>query len=407
MAAQAARATADSSSASSRLTAQADVKAALAAARRGEPQVLVDQAELSEIPAPFLKESARAAAVRTRFETLGLKNVRVDAAGNILGDRPGRALHPRLVLAAHLDTVFPEGTNVKVGRSGGVLKGPGIADDARGLAVLLGVIRALDAGKVRTDGTITFLANVGEEGLGDLRGVKQVFDRTLRGEVDGFVSIDGAGLDVTNVGVGSRRYRVTFKGPGGHSYGDFGMANPIHALGRLIARIAEFHVPDTPRTTFNVGRLGGGTSINSIPHDAWLEIDMRSTDAAALDKVDAEFRRAVDTALGDENARWGNRGQLTVSRDLVGERPTGRTPEQSPIVTIAIDVTRALGASPDLGAGSTDANHPMSLRIPAITIGGGGEGRGAHSLSETFDSTDSSRGTERALLLAIALVTKS
>ncbi len=389
-----------------RLLDRPDVKQAVAAARANEPQVLQEQVELSEIPAPLMKENRRGDAMRAKFQALGLGDVRTDAAGNVLGDRPGRAARPRLVLAAHLDPVFPEGTNVRTSRDGATMKGPGIADDARGLAVLLGVIRALNDGKVETDGTITFVANVGEEGLGDLRGMKQLFNETLKGQVDFFVSIDGSGLDLTNTGVGSFRYRVTYQGPGGHSYGDFGLANPIHALGRVIAQIADFRVPSNPKTTFNVGRIGGGTSINSIAYEAWMEVDMRSPDPAALSAVDADFRKAVDRALNEENARWNDRGRLTVARDLVGSRPAGRTPEDSHIVRTAVDATRTLGEPPELGAGSTDANYPMSLRIPAITIGGGGAGRGAHSLAESFDSTESWRGTQRALLVAVALVTK-
>jgi acetylornithine deacetylase/succinyl-diaminopimelate desuccinylase-like protein len=385
------------------LLERTQIRTALEAARQGEPRVLDDQAELSEIPAPLMKEARRGDAVRARFAALGLANVRTDAAGNVLGERRGRSLHPHLVLAAHLDTVFPEGTNVKTSREGSILRGPGIADDARGLAVLLGVARALDAGKLQTDGTITFVANVGEEGLGDLRGMKQLFNQTLKGSIDYFVSIDGSGLDVTNVGVGSHRYRVTFKGPGGHSYGDFGLANPIHALGRLIAHVADFQVPADPRTTFNVGRVDGGTSINSIPYSASMEMDMRSVDPRALDRVDADFRKAVDRALAEENARWNDNGRLSVSVDLVGDRPAGRTSEDSLIVREAVGVTRALGGVPTLGAGSTDANYPMSLRIPAITIGGGGSAHGAHSLAESFDSTGSWQGTQRALLLAVAL----
>jgi tripeptide aminopeptidase len=389
-----------------RVLRQPGVKEAVASVRQHEPQVLQDEIDLTEIPAPLRKEDTRAAAMRTRFEALGLASVRIDAAGNVLGVRAGHAAHPHLVLAAHLDTVFPEGTDVKVSRQGTTLKAPGIADDGRGLAVLLGVIRALNAGKVQTEGTITFVANVGEEGLGDLRGVREIFDRTLKGQVDAFVSIDGSGLDVTNGGVGSHRYRVTFTGPGGHSFGDFGLVNPIHALGRAIAQIADLQVPSNPRTTFNVGRIGGGTSVNSIAYEAWMEMDMRSADPAALASVGASFRKAVDRALAEENHRWG-RGALTASVDLVGDRPAGRTPEDAPIVRTAIEITGAVGDNATLGSGSTDANYPMSLGIPAITIGGGGRGGGAHSLAESFDTTDSWRGTERALLLAIALVTRN
>ncbi|MEZ5416558.1 MAG: M20/M25/M40 family metallo-hydrolase [Vicinamibacterales bacterium] len=322
--------------------------------------------------------------------------------GNVLGERPGSARRPHVVMAAHLDTVFPEGTNVKTTQEGSVIRGPGIGDDCRGLAVVLAVIRALRAGNVRTPGTITFVGNVGEEGLGDLRGVKHIFDEGLKGQVDRFVSIDGTGLGITHVSVGSLRYRVTFKGPGGHSYGAFGMVNPIHALGRAMATIGEFQVPVEPKTTFNVGRVGGGTSVNSIPFEAWMEVDMRSADPASLQSLDAKFHKAVDDAVGAENARWNSRA-LTVEKTLVGNRPAGRAPATSAIVQAATSVTTALGIPVSLDEGSTDANYPQSLGIQAITIDGGGRGRGAHALDESFDSTDSWKGTQRALLLAIAL----
>jgi acetylornithine deacetylase/succinyl-diaminopimelate desuccinylase-like protein len=259
---------------------------------------------------------------------------------------------------------------------------------------------------VQTEGSITFVGTVGEEGLGDLRGVKQLFEGELKGTIDRFVSVDGTGLGITHIGVGSKRYRVAFKGPGGHSYGAFGLANPIHALGRAIAKIGDFQVPNEPKTTFNVGRVGGGTSVNSIAFEAWAEVDMRSADAAALLSVDANFHRAVDTALEEENVRWGNRGKLAVDKTLVGDRPAGRTPAKSAIVQAAVSVTTALGLAVSLDEGSTDANIPMSLGIPAVTIDGGGRGLGAHSLGETFDSTNSEQGTARALLLAIALARK-
>ena len=202
-------------------------------------------------------------------------------------------MHPNVVLAAHLDTVFPEGTDVKVTRDGDVLKGPGIGDDCRGLTVILSVARALNEGHVQTPGTITFVADVGEEGLGDLRGMKELFGETLRGQIDDFISVDGTGLGIVNTGVGSNRYKVTFKGPGGHSYGAFGMANPIQAMGRAIAKIDAFEVPSDPKTTFNVGRVGGGTSVNAIPFEAWMEVDMRSADPLSLKAVDAKFPRSA------------------------------------------------------------------------------------------------------------------
>jgi acetylornithine deacetylase/succinyl-diaminopimelate desuccinylase-like protein len=302
--------------------------------------------------------------------------------------------------------VFPEETNVTVKREGTMLRGPGIGDDCRGLAVVLAVVRALNKANVQTPGTITFAGTVGEEGLGDLRGVKALFRDTLKGQVDRFVSIDGTGLGITHVGVGSLRYRVVFKGPGGHSYGAFGLANPIHALGRAVAKIGDFQVPREPKTTFNVGRIGGGTSVNSIAFESWMEVDMRSADQASLKSVDANFHKAVDTALAEENERWSHNGRLTVEKNPVGDRPAGQTPADSPIVSAAVSVTEALGFPVSLDEGSTDSNIPMSLGIPAITIDGGGRGTGAHSLGETFDSTNSWQGTQRATLLAIALAQK-
>jgi tripeptide aminopeptidase len=379
------------------------IRAAFDAVKRNEPAMIEQQVKICEIPAPPFHEDARGKELERLFQQAGLKDVRIDKAGNVIGVRPGKAAHPNLVLAAHLDTVFPEGTNVKVTREGTVLKGPGIGDDCRGLVVLLGVMRALDEAHVETPGTITFVADVGEEGLGDLRGMKQLFHETLKGQIDKFVSVDGTGLGMTNIGVGSNRYKVTFKGPGGHSYGAFGMANPIQAMGRAIAKIDAFEVPVQPKTTFNVGRVGGGTSVNAIPFEAWMEVDMRSADPAALKAVDTKFHAALKEAVEEENRRWNNRGAVSVSAELVGVRPAGETPANSAIVQTAMAVARATGVSETLHEGSTDSNVPMSLGIPAVTISGGGLGTGAHSLNETFDTRDSWKGTQRALLLAVSL----
>ncbi len=379
------------------------VKAALEAAQRNEPHFLEEQARICEIPAPPFKEEVRGQELARIFKSLGLAEVRTDRVGNVIGVRRGAAAHPNLVFAAHLDTVFPEGTNVKVTREGSVMKGPGIGDDCRGLAVMLGVIKALDDGKVRTAGTITFVADVGEEGLGDLRGVKNLFHESLKGQIDKFISVDGTGLSLTHVGVGSYRYRVSFKGPGGHSFGAFGMANPIQAMGRAIAKIDAFEVPANPKTTFNVGRVGGGTSVNAIPFEAWMEVDLRSSDKASLEALHEKFKAAMREAVEEENKRWPGRGTISVAPELVGIRPPGRTPAESPIVTTAVAVSKPFGFDGRLGEGSTDSNVPMGLNIPAVTIGGGGRGTGAHSLNEAFDTTDSWRGTQRALLLAVAL----
>ena len=385
------------------LLSDPSVKAALEAAKKNEPKFISEEARICEIAAPPFHENARGQELQRLFGAMGLKDVRMDSIGNVIGVRPGRSAHPNLVLAAHLDTVFPEGTNVKVTREGALLKGPGIGDDCRGLVVVLGTIQALNDAHVETPGTITFVANVGEEGLGDLRGVKNLFNESMKGEIDKFISVDGTGLGITNVGVGSMRYRVTFKGPGGHSYGAFGMANPIHAMGRAIDKISDFEVPANPKTTFNVGRVGGGTSVNAIPFEAWMEVDMRSADVSSLKSLDDKFNAAVRSAVEEENRRWNNRGKVSVSPELVGLRPAGQTPADSPIVKTALAVSHALGIEESLHEGSTDSNIPMNMHIPAITISGGGKGTGAHSLGEAFDTTDSWRGTQRAVLLAVAL----
>jgi tripeptide aminopeptidase len=393
----------DAAQLGAKLLKEAAVKAAIEELRESEPQTLEDQIRICEVEAPPFKEAKRAQVYAQMFRDVGLTNVRIDKEGNVLGERRGIQPRPHLVFSAHLDTVFPEGTNVTVKREGSVLRAPGIGDDCRGLAVVLAVARAMNKANVQTPGTITFVGTVGEEGLGDLRGVKYLFREGLKGQIDRFVSIDGTGLGITHIAVGSLRYRVTFKGPGGHSYGAFGLVNPIHGLGRAMARVADFEVPREPKTTFNIGRIGGGTSVNSIAADAWAEVDMRSADAAALQSLDAKFHKAVDEAVADENTRWGSR-QLTVDKALVGNRAAGRTPADAPIVSAAVSATKALGLPVTLDEGSTDSNVPISMGIPAITIDGGGRGTGAHALEETFDSTNSWQGTQRAFLIALALV---
>jgi acetylornithine deacetylase/succinyl-diaminopimelate desuccinylase-like protein len=385
-----------------KLLQDAAVRAAVDGLQASEPQTIEDQIRLCEVEAPPFKEAKRAELYAQMFKEIGLTNVRIDKEGNVLGEKRGSKPRPHLVFSAHLDTVFPEGTPVTVKREGTMLRGPGIGDDCRGLAVVLAVARAMVKGNVQTPGTITFVGTVGEEGLGDLRGVKYLFREGLKGQIDRFVSVDGTGFGITNTAVGSLRYRVTFKGPGGHSYGAFGMVNPIHALGRALAQIADFEVPKSPKTTFNVGRIGGGTSVNAIPFEAWAEVDMRSADPASLKAVDAKFHRALDAAVAAENKRWGSK-QLSVDKQLVGDRPAGGTPPESPIALAAVSATKALGLTTTLDEGSTDSNIPMNMGVPSITIDGGGRGTGAHALDEAFDSTNSWQGTQRALLIAIAL----
>jgi acetylornithine deacetylase/succinyl-diaminopimelate desuccinylase-like protein len=392
----------DAANIGAKLMNDAAVKAAIEMIRAAEPQTIENQIRICEVDAPPFKEAKRAEVYARMFREAGLQNVRIDKEGNVLGDRPGVQPRPRLVFTAHLDTVFPEGTDVRVKRDGAILRGPGIGDDCRGLAVLLAVVRAMNQAKLQTQGSITFVGTVGEEGLGDLRGVKFLFNEGMKGQIDRFVSIDGTGLGITHIAVGSLRYRVTFKGPGGHSYGAFGLSNPMHALGRAVATISQFEVPLDPKTTFNVGRIGGGTSVNAIPFDAWMEVDMRSASPSALEALDTKFKRAVDEAVRDEDARW-KKNVLSVDKALVGMRPAGQTPANSPIVQAAVSVTRALGFPVALDEGSTDSNIAMSLGIPAITVDGGGRGTGSHALDEAFDPTNSWMGSQRALLLAIAL----
>lgn len=385
------------------LLQEPSMRTALARARATEAQTIDDQIRFCQVPAPPFEEAARGDVLRRAFGTVGLRNVRVDGAGNVIGERPGMVARPRVVLAAHLDTVFPKGTPVTVTRHGAELKGPGIGDNCRGLAVLVAVARALRDAEVRTRGPLTFVANVGEEGLGDLRGMKMLFGSSMKGQIDRFVTIDNAGLQLSVVGVGSRRYRVIFHGPGGHSYADFGRANPANALGRAIAKLSEFRPAGTARTTFNIGRIGGGTSINAIPEEAWMEVDLRSADAAALRELDGRFQSAVDAAVAEENARWGRAAQVTVEKRLVGDRPAGAMPNGAAITHVAESVAAALGLPSLFSEASSDANLPMSLGIPAIAIGGGGRSFGAHTTEERFDATDAWQGTQFALLLAVAL----
>jgi acetylornithine deacetylase/succinyl-diaminopimelate desuccinylase-like protein len=387
------------------LLADKAVASARKAIREMETATIDTQIAVCEVPAPPFGEAARARLMKGHFERAGLTAVRIDQEGNVLGERPGRESGSRVVVSAHLDTVFPKGTDVRVTRKGNVLAGPGIGDDCRGLAVLLAVARTLQAHPIPTDRPVLFVATVGEEGLGDLRGVRHLFEGPLKGQIGQFLSFDGDGLGIVSKGVGSLRYRVTFSGPGGHSWGSFGMANPIHALGRAVSGIAALQVPANPKTTFNVGRIGGGTSVNSIASSAWMEVDLRSTSQDELDGVDRRFRAVVDSAVSDENQRWNGRGAVTAKVDRTGFRPTGETPSDSMLLRRVVALTDALGGRVSPSAGSTDANMAMSVGIPALTLGSGGSGRGAHSPGETFDTTGSAAGTERALLAVLAAAT--
>lgn len=364
-----------------------------------------EQISICEIPAPPFKEQTRAEELRRRFAALGLRDPRIDGEGNVIAERPGAGGGPTVVVSGHLDTVFPEGTDVSVKREGTRLSAPGIADDCRGLAVLLAMARALDVAKVRTRGTLIFVGTVGEEGAGNLRGVRHLVDSSLARRMDYFISVDGGGRTMTARAVGSHRYRVTVSGPGGHSFGDFGRPSATHALGRAIARIAVLRVPPSPKTTFNVGAITGGTSVNAIAERATMEIDLRSESPVALDSLDAAFRQALAGALAEENARSSSADiRLTARIDTIGIRPTGTQADSARIVRVGLEAARLLGFDQRTHSQSTDANYPMSRGIPAIAIDGGGRSANAHSLTEWYDDgPDGWRGPQWAALIALTL----
>jgi acetylornithine deacetylase/succinyl-diaminopimelate desuccinylase-like protein len=384
-------------------------KAAMAALDKDHDRLVAEIIQLTEIPAPPFKEDARGAKYLEMLRAAGLSNVERDAEGNVMGLRRGTGAGPLIAIAAHLDTVFPESTDVKVKRDGTRLAAPGIGDDTRSLAVLLAMIRAMDAAGIQTKSDILFIGDVGEEGLGDLRGMKYLFQKgPYKDRIKTFISMDGAGGgdDITHGAVGSKRYRATFKGPGGHSYGAFGIVNPAFAMGNAIQKFARIQVPQSPKTTFNVGVMGGGTSVNSIPFESWMEVDMRSESRAELEKINETFIGILNEAVAEENkARSTRLGPIQLDLKLVGDRPSGQTPKDSPLVQTAAAAIRAAGMTPTFSFSSTDSNIPISLGIPAITIDSGGRGGRAHALDEWIDveKASSLRGIQSALILLLTL----
>jgi acetylornithine deacetylase/succinyl-diaminopimelate desuccinylase-like protein len=392
-----------------RLLADPRFTAAMATIDREHDRLVDDIITLTEIPAPPFKEDARAAAYMAMLKAHGLADVQQDEAGNVMGVRRGTGGGPLIAIAAHLDTVFPEGTDVTVKRDGTRLSAPGIGDDTRSLAVLLAMIRAMDAAKIQTRSDILFIGDVGEEGLGDLRGMKHLFLKgPYRDRIAMFISMDGAGggNDIVHGAVGSKRYRVTFKGPGGHSYGAFGLVSPAFALGNAIRKFSQMTVPESPKTTFSVGVIGGGTSVNSIPFENWMDVDMRSVSPVELEKLETTFLGLMKEAVDEENAARSTRqGPIVVDNRIIGDRPSGETRRESPLVQTAAAAIRAVGLSPTFSFSSTDSNIPISLGIPAITIDSGGRGGRAHALDEWIDVEKSSslKGIEAALLMLLAL----
>jgi len=361
--------------------------------------------ELTQIPAPPFGEEVRGRRVLEMMRDLGVDSAWVDEEGNVLGLRRGTGTGQTVALTGHLDTVFPEGTDVSIRERGDTIFAPGVSDDTRGLVAMLAVLRALNEAEVQTGADLLFVATVGEEGLGDLRGVKHLF-RDGGPRIDAFVSIDGTGHSgITHQGLGSHRYRITVRGPGGHSWGAFGLANPAHALGRAIDYFdaaADAMTRSGPRTSYNVGRIGGGTSVNSIPFEAWMEVDMRSESPESLDRIDEALQISVRRAVAEANQNRRRGEELTVELDFIGERPSGEIALDDEFLQRGVAATRLLGIEPRLGRGSTDSNIPISLGIPSMTIGGGGVGLRAHSLAEGFINRDGPLGIKRALLIVVA-----
>ncbi|WP_163970250.1 M20/M25/M40 family metallo-hydrolase [Oceanobacillus halotolerans] len=362
-----------------------------------------EQIAITEIPAPPFKEETRAKDVKKRLEDLGLSDVQMDKEGNVYGIRRGTGKGPKLFVSAHLDTVFPEGTDVRVTEKDGILYAPGISDDTRGLAELLGVIRAFNHADLPTVGDIIFGGTVGEEGAGDLRGVKAFFDEHQ--DIDGFISIDGPNANnIVYLGTGSYRYTITFKGDGGHSFGDFGIPSATHALGRAIAAISDIQTSTDPKTTFTVGEVWGGTSVNAIAQKAGMTVDLRSNDQTALKQLNETFLNIIQEAVEAENARW-NSDVIKVDIQKFGNRPPASQSQDAPIVEAAFGAIEQIVGNPTLaGAVSTDANHPMSLGIPSITMGLGGKAGSAHTLEEWYDPKGAYVGVQKDFLTILGLV---
>ena len=384
-----------------------EVTSALGFFEKNAEAITDEQIRICSIPASPFGERERAEHLAQKFSAFGMTEVEIDEEGNCLGLIEGTSRSPLLVVSAHLDTVFAPNTDFTVVRSGKRLLAPGIADDGCGLVALLALARALQTEKIRTEGSILFVGTVGEEGEGNLRGVRYLL--TLgrwASKVDAFLSFDGPGVDrITNRALGSRRYRVEISGPGGHSWGDFGLPNPVHALGRAVSKLAGYPLPREPRTTFNVGRIDGGSSINAIPEKATMDVDLRSGADAELRRLDSFFRRAVKQAADEENAsRRPGDPLLELKVDLIGERPSGETPSDSPLVELAVEATKFVGIEPRLDQSSTDSNLPISLGIPAITLGAGGTSGSSHTLAEWYDPTDRDLGLKRALLVVLGVV---
>ena len=380
------------------------IKAAFERIALLDPTTLKRHIELTEIEAPPFKETRRAKVFADYFKTFGMDSVWIDTEGNVLGLLQGSEGNRTVALDAHLDTVFPEGTEVKVRIENDTLYAPGIGDDTRGLSMLLTLLETIKTEQIQPKDNLLFVGSVGEEGLGDLRGVKHLF-RSGGPRIDAWIAIDGGAIGrVNNKGLGSYRYRITFSGPGGHSWGAFGLANPHHALGQAITNFvqtADAYTSKGPKTSYNVGVISGGTSINSIPFESVMEIDIRSVDPARLEVMESLLEDAVNQALLDQNQRKRRGPELTVKIDKIGNRPSGELSDQLPLVQRTLAATQAFGVTPYLTRGSTNSNIPIAKGIPAVTIGRGGDGGNAHSLDEWWTNKEGHKAIQLALLILL------
>ena len=360
---------------------------------------------LTEIPAPPFQEERRAQKYSEMLQEAGADSVWIDEVGNVLALRKGTERNRTVALNAHLDTVFPEDTDVTVEARGDTLYAPGIGDDTRGLMVVLTVLRAMEHENLQTKDDLIFVGTVGEEGLGDLRGVKHLFEEQGPG-IDSWIAVDGGSIGrIVNQALGSHRYRVTFEGPGGHSWGSFGLANPAHALGKAMHYFsleADAFTQDGPRTSYNVGRINGGTSVNSIPFETWMEVDMRSVSNENLEQIDEILQKSVQKALDEENEMRRRGPELTVDVEMIGNRPSGEIDSETPLVQRAMSTAQFFDSESSLTRSSTDSNIPISLNIPAVTIGRGGAGGNGHSLNEWWLNKDGHLAIQRALLLLVS-----
>jgi len=390
-----------------RLAKKKQVKEAFGHIKAQMDQTTDDLITLTEVLAPPFMEDERGKVFAKMLEQAGVDSIWTDKVGNVIGLRKGTSGKSGYVgVDAHLDVVFPEGTDVTVKKVGDTLKAPGIGDDTRGLTMLISMLKAMNKANIKTEKDLLIVGSVGEEGLGDLRGMKYMFNESGL-DIDSWIAIDGGGLGrISNAGLGSKRYKLMIKGQGGHSWGAFGLANPHHALGKAIDIFSEaaweYTSGNIPKTSFNVGRIGCGTSVNSIPFESWMEVDMRAIDPKNLDEIEIVFKESVEKAISEYNAS-GVRGEVTYELIKIGDRPSGELPASLPLIQRTMAATKLFGETPELGRGSTNINIPVSKGIPSVCIGRGGQGGGAHSLHEWYlNDEESDESIQLAMLITLS-----